>query len=428
MIPSPTELNADAYVSKLRATSVIENPYPDYAALRAAGPVSYAPAHDIWVVSRYAACAAVLRNATAYRELDNPWVDRWHAADDATARSVDPAACPVAGHGGRSGDKSSSRLTPREAMVNRAAVLAQHAVVKEQRIGALADGLIGAFRSAGKAEIVGQLVRPLVTSVIGELFGVPPDVWTSYFDGWYERFRPTIDPAERARRDFLNPWNSFLARQAAFFVATGAELAERRRKPRDDVLGATARLENVHDPEGDREIPRMVARFATSAVVSMTDFLGNTLWLILRDPEVHQRLRADLTLIPRAIDEALRLEPPITALFFQARDTTELDGTRIPAGARLIVLLASANRDADIFPDPDCFDLHRPNTATHLAFSLGAGSCCGVPLVRRLGKMTLDRLLTRFPDLRLQSDQELTHFAKRYNRGFQHLWLEFDPR
>ncbi|HEX5414810.1 MAG TPA: cytochrome P450 [Chloroflexota bacterium] len=407
---------------------MIENPYPFYAALRAAGPVAYAKAHDLWVVSRYEACAAVLRDAATYQELDNAWLDRWHAGADSAMPANGPLAAPIDGHvAGHVGDDS-ARLTPREVMVNRAAILAQRETLGEPRLRALADELIGRCAATGQVEFVGQFARPLVTAAVGELFGLPAKPWLAFFDAWDECFRPSTDPRQRARQAFFDPWNSFSARRAAFRVGVANELTNRRASPRADVLGAIARLSDDHTPRSDRDIPQMVERFATSAVVSLADFLGSLVWLIVRDPALREELSADPSLLTGAIEESLRLEPPIPALFFQASVTTNLAGSRIPAGAKLIVLLASANRDERVFPDADHFDPRRRNAAAHLAFSLGPGSCCGTPLVRRLGRVALAALLSRLPGLRVRADSDLTHYEKRYNRGYRRLDLEFDPR
>jgi cytochrome P450 len=116
------------------------------------------------------------------------------------------------------------------------------------------------------------------------------------------------------------------------------------------------------------------------------------------DPELMARLRADRSLIPRFVEEMLRYEPPVHGAFRMTTQEVELGGVRLPKGARLLLLLGSANRDEAQYPDPDRFDLERPGPQ-NLPFGHGIHFCLGAQLARMEGRLATEALLSRFERL-----------------------------
>jgi cytochrome P450 len=136
-------------------------------------------------------------------------------------------------------------------------------------------------------------------------------------------------------------------------------------------------------------------------------------------------VRAEAGLMPNFIEESLRLESPIKAFFRMAKADTELAGVKIPAGSRLAVLFASANRDETRFPDPERFDIYRENASDHFAFGVGIHYCLGASLARTEARIAFGTLLGRLKDIRLGAGNDFTHNPSFIFRGLKALHLEF---
>jgi cytochrome P450 len=138
-----------------------------------------------------------------------------------------------------------------------------------------------------------------------------------------------------------------------------------------------------------------------------TGLLGNVFRRLLADRDSWEAICNDPKLIPGAIEEVLRLDSSVIA--WRRRTTQEVDigGVHIPSGMRLLLLLGAANRDPSVFPDPDRLDIRRPNAREHLSFGMGPHLCLGAPLARLQGKIVLEEVSARLPDLRLVPGVEL---------------------
>ena len=159
-----------------------------------------------------------------------------------------------------------------------------------------------------------------------------------------------------------------------------------------------------------------------------TSVIAGAMLLLLQHPEQMQALQADCALIPNCIEEALRIESPVQGLFRTAKVDTELSGVKIPAGARLVVMYGSGNRDNEQFPQGDQFDIRRANAKEHLAFGEGVHYCLGAPLARLEAKLAFETLFTRLRNIRLATDKnDFTHTPSFILRGLKTLHLEFDP-
>jgi cytochrome P450 len=169
-------------------------------------------------------------------------------------------------------------------------------------------------------------------------------------------------------------------------------LADRRRRPGDDVLSRLAgRLPD--DEIVDNAIFLLFAGFET-AMYLVTSGLA----LLTRFPGQLARLKADRSLLPTAVEEIVRYDAPIQSMARMVREPISLGGRTVKPGRALLLLIGSANHDALVFPDPGTFDVgRRPNP--HLAFGGGAHHCLGVALARLEGQVVLERLLTRFAEI-----------------------------
>jgi cytochrome P450 len=156
--------------------------------------------------------------------------------------------------------------------------------------------------------------------------------------------------------------------------------------------------------------------------------------LLAEMPHLQAQLRSDPARIPAFVEEMLRWESPSKIDFRMARKSTTLAGTRIPAGSTLILLMNAADRDPRRFECPADFDMGRPNSRQHIAFGRGIHSCPGGPLVRAEARITLERLLDRFGNVRVSDTEHGPASARRWNyipsyisRGVETLHLELTP-
>ena len=160
-------------------------------------------------------------------------------------------------------------------------------------------------------------------------------------------------------------------------------LAARRVEPRDDLISALAAAEIDGQKLEDEEIYSFLRLLLPAGVETTYRSLGNLLLGLLSDPVQLNAVRDDRTLIPQAIEEGVRWEPPLLTITRTATRDTELGGVQIPAGSSVMPMLGAANRQEDRWPDPDRFDPSRP-PQPHAGFGIGVHACLGVHLAHAL--------------------------------------------
>ena len=261
----------------------------------------------------------------------------------------------------------------------------------------LADKFLDDFIDNGKCEFLEEYAKPFSMLVIADLLGVPEED--------HEEFRQMLAPRPgntvgSLQGDVMehNPLQWLEDKFCAY-------LEDRRANPRDDILTALA---TAKYPEGDTPEIIDVVKSATflfaAGQETTTKLLSASMRVLAEHPEVVERLRNDRTRIPAFVEEMLRMESPVKSAFRLAKKDTELAGVEIKAGTILMINPGAINRDPQHFDDPHTFDLDRPNVREHLAFSRGAHSCPGGPLARVEGRVSLERILDRMTDIKLDED------------------------
>ncbi|MEU4348231.1 cytochrome P450 [Streptomyces sp. NPDC023838] len=282
------------------------------------------------------------------------------------------------------------------------------------RVQEITDRLLGAMLAApGRtADLMDTLAFPLPMTVICELLGVP--------DLDRETFRRLSNEAVAPTQN--DGKNSSVREMGAYL----AELVEDKRcdGPADDLMSALIRT--GHE-DGDKLSPDELIGMAFLLLVAghetTVNLISNGVRALLGHPEQLAALRADFDgLIDGAIEEMLRYDGPVeTATYRFTRESVEYGGTVIPAGAPVLVALASAGRDASRYPDPDRFDIRRA-PQSHLAFGHGIHYCLGAPLARMEGRIAVRTLLERAPGLELAADEaSLEWLPGMLIRGVRHL-------
>jgi cytochrome P450 len=202
-------------------------------------------------------------------------------------------------------------------------------------------------------------------------------------------------------------------------------VARRRRAPQHDVISTLATAQLDGQSLSDEEIVSFL-RFLLEAGAETTYRSSSNLFFgLLSQPEVLAEVRADRSLVPRAIEEALRWEPPLTGIFRGAAVDTELAGVKIPAGSFIAVNVGAANRDETRWENPEIFDIHREQVP-HIAFGFGPHICLGMHLARSEMVVALNAVLDRLPNVRLDPAADDVHISGSTFRAPRTLPIVFD--
>ncbi|WP_055530863.1 cytochrome P450 [Streptomyces graminilatus] len=268
----------------------------------------------------------------------------------------------------------------------------------EPRITELATALLDGVAGQDRFDLVEAVTHPLPVFVIAELLGIPV-ADRALFEKWALAFIAANGGGESALPSEAN---------VLAFVETAREMraymleyvGRRRAEPQDDLI---SQLATAHTEDGqldDDEIIGFAGTLLMAGHITTTAVLGSTVLCLDENPAALAALRHDRSLVPAAIEEAVRLRPAFSRLVRMTTRESEIAGVTIPAGQVLTLWTVSANRDPERFEAPDAFDLHR-DQGRHLGFGQGLHFCMGAPLARLEARIVLNLLLDRFPELRV---------------------------
>jgi len=391
--------------------AMLADPYPTYQKLRVQDPVHWDEVDDRWVLSRYADVATVLRSPLASSDRGK-----------ASSRFVPPAFRHLLDF------RSNNMLNCDAPRHHRLRLLVSKAFTA-RAVEALAgdiESLVGGFLDAaqphGRMDLIADLANPLPITVIAQMLGVPAEDRLQ-FKLWSDDLAVVAggggSPAALGIADYRRAAEAY-AKLTAYF---GKVVAARKIQPQDDLLSALAHAEEEGDRLSEGELYSNAALLLTAGHETTTNLIGNGMLALLHNPEQMDRLRGDLSLVPSAIEELLRYDSPVQFTSRVLTGDMTLGGKQLHKGEVVLLLLGAANRDPEQFADPDRLDVARQNNK-HLAFALGAHFCLGAQLARLEGKITLEALLRRMPDLRLEGAQP--RYREHYNlRGLKALPVAF---
>jgi cytochrome P450 len=411
-------------VDFLTEESIVDDPYPYYAFLRQC-PVRRVPPRSIVAVTGYDEAVAVWRDDDTYSSCNSfggpfPGLPVEAEGDDISElieqyRDVYPISEHMVTFDPPLHTKHRALLmrliTPRRLQEN------------EGFMWHLADRLIDGFLGAGRCDFIQAYAYPFSLLTIADLLGVP--------ESDHGLFRAQLEAHVAGALGGHAQGNPF-AFMEDFFAAY---VEDRRRAPRQDVL---TRLALATFPDGSTpeviDVVRIAAFLFAAGQGTTAHLLGSLLQRLADRPDLQALLRAERDRIPEYIEETLRLESPVKAGFRLVRRSTELGGVDLPAATTVMVMPGAANRDARRFAEPDEFRIDRPNVREHIAFGRGAHACPGGPLSRAEARISLERLLDRLADIRIDEAEHGPPEARRYRydpsfmlRGLQVLRLRFTP-
>lgn len=253
------------------------------------------------------------------------------------------------------------------------------------------DEHIDAFVDDKRADLVRQLTFPFPVAVIARLLGLPRDDLPQFHRWAVELISVSFD------------WDRGIAASQTLRDYFAGILAERRAHPSDDMISILAAAELDGEHLSDEDIFAFLRLLLPAGAETTYRSSSNLLTGLLTHPEQLASLRADPGLMPQAIEEGLRWEPPLLTIMRTATRDTVVDGVDVPAGSVVIVNMGSANHDEKYWDDPEAFDIHR-KPRQHLAFAFGPHMCLGIHLARMETRAVLRRIFERLPNVRLDPD------------------------
>ncbi|MGW5642111.1 cytochrome P450 [Saccharopolyspora sp. NPDC003752] len=268
----------------------------------------------------------------------------------------------------------------------------------EPRIAALTNELLDAV--SDRTELVRDLAYPLPVTVIAELLGVPSSD-RGLFKKWVDAMlassnKFSLKERSKEQEEYMARAMEQVEQLSEYLLG---HVQERRRAPREDLLGKLVAAEVDGVQLTDTEVVNFGLVLLIAGHITTTMLLGNTVLCLDAHPDQLAAVRADRSLVPSAIEESLRYFSPFAAVSRATNREVELGGTVIPADQLLLLWIAAANRDPRQFTDPDAFDVRRdPNP--QIGFGRGIHFCLGAPLARLEGRVALNIMLDRFPNLR----------------------------
>jgi cytochrome P450 len=281
-------------------------------------------------------------------------------------------------------------------------------------IAATVGELIDAFAGDGHADLIPQLTFPFPVRVIARILGLPEADWPRFL-----RLSTQLIAVMRN-------WEGALAASRELRGYFAEIIADRRRNLRDDLVSQLIEAEVGGRRLSDDEIYPFLLLLLPAGAETTYRSSSNLLFGLLSDPRQLDAVRADRSLVPQAIEEALRWETPLLTVARTATEDVELGGVRIPAGGFVAVSLGAANRDPERYADPDGFDVFREDKQ-HMSFGDGAHKCLGMHLARLEMRVLLNAVLDRLPGLRLDPAAEDPHIHGLIFRSPPNLAVLFEP-
>jgi cytochrome P450 len=393
-------------LGRLFDPAVRPDPYPVLDALRESGPFTLMDG-GLGVIGDHATCSRVLRDpAMSSRRGESRLASRRDR--DAQDRQRSFLSLDPPDH---------TRLRRLVAKAFTARVIAG----LEPRIQQITTELLDAAADRGELDVVPDLAYPLPVRIISELLGVPEED-QGRFEGWSKRLVRALDPSLAGVSD-----EEAAAAEAASeeFRAYFVELIARRRaEPTPDLLSRLVRIEEEGDQLTEEELLATCVLLLVAGHETTANLIANGVLALLRHPGQLAELRADPDLVPGAVEEVLRYDPPVQLTSRVVRVPTALsDDVEVPADGMLLLLLAAANRDPAAFADPGRFDIHR-DARHHLSLAAGAHFCLGAPLARLEGATVLRAFATRVRSPELD-EATLTYRPHVNLRGPDHLRVTF---
>jgi len=382
-------------------------PHDAFALLRREAPVYWHPSQGgsgFWVVSKYRDVMAVSLDSRTFSSARGGTILREFEGEELESNRAIMLNMDAPRHT-RFRRLVNTGFSPR--MVNR---LVPH-------VHEMATRIIDAVAARGECDFVTDIAAELPLQVIAEMIGVPLEdrhlvfKWSNQMIGFDDpEYQPSLDVSKVAAMEMF-----MYANQLAL---------ERKDRPRDDLVSVLMAGEVDGEKLTEVEFDSFFLLLAVAGNETTRNLISGGMLALVQNPEERARLLRDPALLPTAVEEMLRWVSPVMYFRRTATRDTELGGQRIREGDRLTIWYGSANRDEDVFPEPQRFDVGRsPNE--HLAFGIGHHFCLGANLARLEIQIMFEELLRRLPDLELAGPVE--RLRSNFINGIKRMPVRFTP-
>jgi cytochrome P450 len=384
----------------LLSPELTEDPFAYYAELRASDPVHWASASKAWLLTCYDDVVAAFGDPRLSSDRIRPLLD------------VLPA--PRRAEYGPMLEIISRWMVvtdpPVHTRLNRLASRAfrqQRVSAMSGWIGELVEELLDDFVASGGDDFLAGLAYPLPAAVIARMMGVPQQD-RGMFQHWSDELALVAFGA--GGQDRAGRYARALAGVRELQEYLAGLIERRRREPGEDMISlllgsaAEAGADEDGDHLDDAELMALCSLILFAGHETTTNLLCNAIVALDRHRAELARLRADPSLVNRAVEEVLRFEGPIKILIRWVVQDHERDGRQVKAGDRVFLVLQSANRDKGTFADPDRFDIGRPAKPLHVGFGRGLHACLGAQLARIEARAALPKILGRLGDIRVSGE------------------------
>src|SRR5438309_511615 len=383
---SAAESDSSLSLYNLLDPAVLANPYPLFRRLRTEDPVHWDPFIHAWVLTRYTDVVTVLHNFLAYKPAPPETLTAMGLS------SLDPITKVMTKQMLFMDPPAHTRLRNLAAIVftpYRMELLRLH--IKD-----IVSSLLDKVQSKGGMDVIADLAEPLPATVTAEMLGVPVSdirqlkAWSADFAEMLGNFQHNPEGVPRVLQSLQGMTDYF-----------HAAIRDMRGHPREGLIHSLLTAEVDGDRLSTEEVVANCIITMVGGQETTTNLIGNGLLALLRNPQVLQELRSDLSLIPSAVEELLRYEAPSQYTTRLAPEDFEFGGKTIWKGQATIAVMAAGNRDPERFPEPDRIDIDRTDNR-HLSFGWACHFCFGAPLARIEGQAAFEALLRRLSDIAIE--------------------------
>ena len=387
------------------------NPFPFYAQLRAEAPVfpvTLPTKQRAWLVTRYDDVLAVFKderlaknryNAMTPEQLKNaPRMPSFFKPFERSLLNLD--------------DPDHARL---RVLVHKAFTPRRIEQMRDQ-IQNVTNELLDAAEPRGGMDVIADFALPLPLTMIGRILGIP-----AKDNDKFRRWTKTLLSAATNPNPLV-----LIPSMMSFMSYMRKQIKERQAHPQEDLITALAQAKEGNDSLTEDEILAMIFLLLSAGHETTVNLIGSGMLALLEHPDQQAKLRNQPMFSKTAIEEILRFVCPAEmATERYAREDITIAGTTIPRGELVLAVIASANRDANYFDNPDALDVERTNNK-HLALGQGIHYCLGAPLARLEGQIAIETLLQRMPNLHLSvAPEQLRWRGGLILRGLEALPVSF---
>lgn len=377
-------------------------PYPTLAKAREEQPIFFSHELGMWVVTRYEDVIRICGEPIKYSS--SKVLAPLHAKPAQIVKEFGERELPFEHSLVMSDPPKHTRLK----QLVMPAFMPSRIALREKWVRALTNRLVDEFIELGEVDLVGQYAAKIPTAVIGHMLGMS-EVDAPKLKKWVEDILLLSGEVNATEEQVIQAYRGAFE----FEDCIRALVADRKKSPQDDLTSdlILAKTEDGSPSLSEIEAVHIVVNLAGAGADTTGMLIAQQVYLLLSHPEQWSALCQDQSLIPGAVDEALRHSGPVRGLVRQTTTQVQIGNQTIPENSMVFMSFASANRDGDVFPNSDQFDIRRSNANKHLALGSRAHACVGAALARLEARISIETLLDRIPNLRLAGDQQSLQYV-----------------